>query len=82
MPGFTTSIVLAGVLIFLGGLIALGAQKARQMGAPLIISTTASWTAAIALAGALLIGFLGISSLNEPGEKAASPAHDLDRVLG
>ena len=81
MPGFTTSIVLAGVLIFIGGLIALGTQKARQMGAPFIISRIGSCTAALALLGAVTLAITGISAIGDDHEEESSDARALDRVL-
>lgn len=81
MPGFSTAIVLAGVLIFIGGLIALGAQKARQMGSPLIVSRLASYAAGLSLLGAVALAVAGISGLSEQSDQKSEQASDLDRVL-
>ena len=81
MPGFTTAIVFAGVLIFVGGLVALGAQKARQMGAPHYVSTTGSWIAAAALLGALSLGIIGITYLGSLQEAGSEQTEALDQIL-
>ena len=63
---FASSIVIAGVLIFVGGLLAAGAQRGGQLGMPRPIVLTAAWTAGLAVVAAIVLVAVGVSSL--PGE--------------
>lgn len=63
---FASSIVIAGVLIFVGGLLAAGAQRGGQLGMPRPVVLTAAWTAALAVVAAIVLVVVGVSSL--PGE--------------
>jgi hypothetical protein len=66
MDSFASNIVLAGVLVFVGGLLALGAQRAGQMGAPRWLKLTGAWSAAFAMIAAIALVVVGVSAL--PGE--------------
>lgn len=82
MPDFASATIIAGVLIFLGGLIALGAQKARQMGAPFAVSRSASFLAGIALLGAIGLVANSIAGFEDRHNDQSEAASDLDKVLG
>lgn len=72
---FTDGIVLSGVLIFLGGLVALGTQRAGQMGAPRWLTLSGAWLATLAIIGAVTFVVIGIYSL--PGETSPTAAEAL-----
>ncbi len=66
MHTFASSVIIAGVLIFVGGLLALGAQRAGQMGAPRWVVMTAGLSSTLSMIAAIGILVMGISAL--PGE--------------
>lgn len=66
MQTFASSVIIAGVLIFVGGLLALGTQRAGQMGAPRWIVVTAGLSSTLSMIAAITILVMGISAL--PGE--------------
>lgn len=66
MGSFASDVVIAGVLVFVGGLLALGAQRAGQMGAPRWLKLGAAWSAAFAMVAAVALVVVGVNAL--PGE--------------
>lgn len=60
---FATSVVVAGVLVFVGGLLAAGAQRGGQLGMPRPVVLTAAWSAGLAVLAAIVLVVLGVSSL-------------------
>jgi hypothetical protein len=74
---FSSSIVVAGVLIFVGGLLAAGAQRGGQLGMPRPVVLTAAWSAAMAVIAAVVLVVMGVSSL--PDEASAGDGIEMPR---
>lgn len=72
MQAFSSSVIIAGVLIFVGGLLALGTQRAGQMGAPRWVVMTAGWSSTLSVVAAAAVLVMGISALPGEGDRPST----------
>jgi hypothetical protein len=80
--GFVSSVIIAGVLVFVAAIVAGVAQKARTMGAPPLIPRIAAGAAFVALGVAVYLFFSSFSSLPGP-EDAGNDAYgrsDVEKI--